>query len=127
MRNPLAPLALIALLPYACAPHQNGGSLAVAAFAKAMERPGAQVVDVRTPAEYAQGHLSGALALDWSGGELEQGMQGLDPARPVLLYCASGNRSAAAREFLIDQGFTDVHDLEGGIGAWSRAGRPMEH
>jgi rhodanese-related sulfurtransferase len=81
---------------------------------------------VRTPAEYAEGHIDGALNLDWTGGVLDQRMASLDKSKPVLLYCASGRRSAAAREAMTAAGFTDVKDLEGGITAWRNAGSPVK-
>lgn len=56
---------------------------------------------------------------------METSIGTLDKSKPVLLYCASGRRSAAAREYLIEQGFTDVVDLQGGIRAWTAAGKPL--
>ncbi len=86
----------------------------------------AQLIDVRSAGEFGSGHLAHALNLDWSSGELEANSTKLDKSRPVLLYCASGRRSAAANEYLRANGFTDVVDLEGGITAWRSAGLPLE-
>ncbi|MCB9183051.1 MAG: rhodanese-like domain-containing protein [Flavobacteriales bacterium] len=105
----------------ACGQSGTGGAIAPAAFKKAITAD-AQLIDVRTPAEFIGGHLPNARNLDWTSGQLESSMASLDKNAPVLLYCASGKRSAAAREALIKAGFTDVHDLDGGIRAWSASG-----
>lgn len=101
----------------ACGQSDSGGAMSPAEFKKAITSE-AQLVDVRTPAEYADGHLANAVNLDWLGGQLEEHMADIDKSAPVLLYCASGKRSAAAREAMLEAGFSDVHDLAGGIRAW---------
>lgn len=83
------------------------------------------LIDARTPAEYSSGHLANATNLDWNSGQLEAVSESLEELKPVLLYCASGRRSAAAREFLIRKGFKDVKDLDGGIQAWTAEGKPV--
>lgn len=92
---------------------------------QAQLKPGVQLIDARTPGEYAQGHLANAINLDWSAGALQERVSELDPKKPVLIYCASGRRSAAAAAFLKEKGFTNVTDMAGGIGAWQRAGMPV--
>lgn len=74
---------------------------------------GAQVVDVRTPAEFRSGHVPGSknIPLD----QLQTRSKELDPRKPVLLCCASGSRSAMAVSLLKRQGFTDVHNA----GSWT--------
>ncbi len=86
----------------------------------------AQLIDVRSADEFGSGHLAHAWNLDWSSGELEVRAGTLDKTRPVLLYCASGRRSAAANDHLRANGFTDVVDLDGGMNAWRSAGLPLE-
>ena len=128
MTNPfLVPVRLFPLLLFACtAPQPDGNSLDVSAFASRLAKNDAQLVDVRTAAEYASGHILGALNLDQTGGQLEERATELDKSTPVLLYCASGRRSAAARKYLMDQGFHDAVDLAGGIASWTAAGKPIE-
>ena len=72
-----------------------------------------QVVDVRTSGEFRGGHVPGSknIPLD----SLESRAGELDPARPVLLCCASGSRSAMAVSMLKGKGFTDVHNA----GPWT--------
>ncbi len=69
------------------------------------------VIDVRSPGEYAEGHLDGARLLDLTGGEFAAATPALDPAAGYLVYCRSGNRSAQAARLLTDAGFRDVTDL----------------
>ena len=86
---------------------------------------GAQLLDVRTKAEWDDGHLKGAeLVTVTEDGFMEKAKAALDPKKPVLVYCRSGNRSAKAAKQLRDAGFT-VHDMAGGIVAWKKAGKPV--
>lgn len=76
---------------------------------------GAQLVDVRTPGEYATGALPGASNLPVEA--IDQWMKHLDREKPVLLYCRSGARSGAARNFLHGLGFREAYNL-GAYAAW---------
>lgn len=114
--------ALLFILPMACAAPSGSTSADPRTFQKSIVGTGAQLIDVRTPAEFQSGHIAGARNLDWTGGQLEQHAGELDRSKPVLLYCASGRRSAAASTFLKQEGFTMVTDLDGGIHAWEAAG-----
>ncbi len=86
---------------------------------------GLVVLDVRTPDEFAAGHLAGAVNLDYSAAGFAGELGALDREVPYLLYCRTGNRSAQAREMMRDQGFAEVHEIEGGIVAWAEAGLPV--
>lgn len=86
----------------------------------------AVLLDVRTPAEYAAGHISGAQLIDWEDPSFSNKVAVLSKTTPYAIYCRSGNRSRAAREAMIAMGFTDVRDLSGGINAWRNAGYPVE-
>ena len=81
-----------------------------------------QVVDVRSPSETEAGTLPGAREIPLP--VLTESAVGLDPAKPVVVYCGSGYRSQVAASVLISQGFTDVSDLLGGFAAWTAAGLP---
>jgi rhodanese-related sulfurtransferase len=84
--------------------------------------PNLLVVDVRTSQEYAQGHLKGAMNIPLS--DLPVQIGGLDRNRPILVYCQTGVRSAQAATMLVNAGFTQVYDMEGGLTAWINAGYP---
>lgn len=83
------------------------------------------VIDVRTPAEYAEGHLEGAVLVDYNAPDFAERIAEFDPDADYVIYCRSGNRSAGARAVMAEQGFTDVVDVEGGIVAWNQAGLPI--
>lgn len=84
-----------------------------------------QLLDVRTAGEYKQMHLANALQADWTKSEeFAERVKYLDKSRPILIYCASGGRSGLAGQWLVQQGFNKVDNLEGGIIAWNQAGFP---
>ncbi|HEX2705394.1 MAG TPA: rhodanese-like domain-containing protein [Candidatus Lustribacter sp.] len=108
--------------PTASAAPTSGAELGAAEFAAALKRPGTTIVDVRTPAEYAEGHLPGAVNLDVSSPDFAAQLATLDPSAPYAVYCHSGNRSGVAVTAMVEQGFTDAYHLQGGLGAWQQAG-----
>ena len=85
----------------------------------------AQLVDVRTPEEYAEGHLRGAINIDWYADDFMTKAEALLlKDRPVLVYCRSGRRSASASAKLEEAGFK-VYNLLGGYLGWTDAGKPV--
>lgn len=76
---------------------------------------GAALVDVRTPAEFARGHVDGAVNIPVQ--ELEDRWEELDPKRPVVVYCQAGVRAARAQQILTGHGFERVLN-GGGINDW---------
>ena len=74
------------------------------------------IIDVRSPEEFAAGHLEGAINLDYEGGTLEAELGSLDQDADYSVYCQSGRRSALATTLMTEAGFTEVTDL-GGIDA----------
>lgn len=88
--------------------------------------PTVQLLDIRTPAEYAEGHLIGAVNINWRDADFSQQVQEqLDPSRPVLLYCQTSRRSAAAASWFSGNGYK-TYNLRGGIQAWSNAGKKID-
>lgn len=86
-----------------------------------------QLLDVRTPGEYAGGHIKGALLADWNNKEeFERRVGFVDKNKPVYIYCLAGGRSAAAAKKLRADGFTKVFELDGGTNAWKAANKPLE-
>lgn len=83
------------------------------------------VLDVRTPEEFAEAHLEGAILIDIYEPDFEARVAELDRDVPYLLYCRSGNRSQTARDIMDDLGFSDVSDIDGGISAWISDGYPV--
>lgn len=81
------------------------------------------LLDVRTPQEFADGHLDGAENVDYRGGEFAEEMKNWDKKKVYYLYCASGNRSSMAAQLLHDAGFEHVYNI-GGFNTLKEAGIP---
>ena len=88
---------------------------------------GMQLVDVRTPEEYATGHIPNAQNIDFLDAEFEMNIQSLDKSKPVIIYCQRGSRSAKCASKLIANGFVKVYDLDGGFAQWEYSGLEVEH
>jgi phage shock protein E len=99
-----------------------GATLDASAFAAALEVPGTVVLDVRTPEEFAAGHLPGAVNLDVQAPGFAAAVAALDPTVPYAVYCRSGNRSQVALDLMAESGVRGAYHLAGGIGAWQAAG-----
>ena len=99
-----------------------GSQLPLAEFAAALKRPGTTLLDVRTPAEFAEGHLPGAVNIDVQSPDFDARLAALPADATYAVYCRSGNRSAAAVERMTAAGFTRAYDLAGGIVDWQDAG-----
>ena len=95
-------------------------------FRKLLEEKGGILVDVRTPGEVARGHLADATFIDSNDPRFAQKLDLMQKSKPVLVYCASGRRSAAAAELMIEKGFAEVYNLSGGISAWNSAGYAID-
>jgi rhodanese-related sulfurtransferase len=121
------PLALGALL------------VAVAAVADPMLRPVSQqalldraaagdrdlvVLDVRSPEEFAAGHVPGAVNVPYD--QVAARLAEVPKDKDLVLYCRSGRRAAIAAEVLAQNGYTRLHHLEGDMPAWLAQGRPTE-
>ena len=77
-------------------------------FSQLIKKPGAQLIDVRTPREFSNGFISGAKNIDYNGDSFEKQMKKLDKNKPVLVYCAAGGRSENAAELLKECRFRGV-------------------
>lgn len=85
-----------------------------------------QIVDVRTPEEFAEGHIAGAVNVDWKNDDFENQIYKLDKNKPVFVYCMSGRRSAKAVSKMKILGFSNISEMFGGMEAW-RANNLPEH
>ncbi|HEY8398389.1 MAG TPA: rhodanese-like domain-containing protein [Flavihumibacter sp.] len=118
-------LCLAVLGFWGCALGQSGKQISAAELNKLIESDEKiQLVDVRTPEEFAEGKIQGAIRADWKNPkEFKSVTKELDKSRPVYAYCLAGVRSADAAAALRKQGFT-VIELTGGIKAWRKEGFP---
>ena len=99
-------------------PTTSGQLLNGSKFTSALAvHPEAVVIDVRTPGEYASGHMKGAINIDVQsaifGGEIAK----LDTSGTYFVYCHSGRRSAVATTMMRQKGFADIYELAGGASA----------
>ena len=116
-------LPLAGLLLMSCAPKNNGTypTVSVQDLKTAVDS-GAYVLDVRTPQEFAEGHIASAVNLPLDQAETRASEVPGD--RPVYVICRSGNRSAQASEILKKAG-KDVKNVGGGMNDWASAGYPV--
>jgi rhodanese-related sulfurtransferase len=77
---------------------------------------------VRTPEEWAQGIIKGAVKMNFYDADFSKQIETLDKTQPIYVYCKAGGRSGKTAKQLEKLGFTKVYDLDGGIGAWDEAG-----
>lgn len=95
-------------------------------FNKLLASNHVQLIDVRTPAEYQEGHIENAVNMNVNQEDFNANLSKLDKTKPVLVYCKSGKRSANAAEIMKKAGFTKIMDFEGGILAWEEAKLPIK-
>jgi phage shock protein E len=102
-----------------------GQHLAASDFSTAMKQPGTIVLDVRTPAEFSQGHVPAAQNIDIEAADFATKIAALDKNATYAVYCRSGNRSGTALQEMGTAGFTHLYDLADGIVAWQSMGGPI--
>jgi rhodanese-related sulfurtransferase len=83
------------------------------------------ILDIRTPDEFAGPRLEGAVNIDFYEPTFASEIAALDPDASYVVYCRSGSRSGQAMDLIRDLGFSDVHEIDGGIVAWAEAGLPV--
>ena len=116
-------ITLFAAMAVGCGGAQNKQAaittVGVEEFAEIMAQKDVRLIDVRTPKEYAEGHIMGAEMIDVKSADFAERIKGINGT--VAVYCRSGKRSMMAAEQLAKQGCT-VYNLDGGILAWQKAG-----
>jgi rhodanese-related sulfurtransferase len=111
-------------LPVTCADAELEPEVSVAEFVEEGGTEAVQVVDVREPNEWRTGHMPRAVLMPLD--DLDARCRELDPRRPVVTVCRSGQRSLDAAQQLRAAGFRDARSLAGGMIAWHEAGLPVE-
>lgn len=84
------------------------------------------IIDVRTPDEFAQGHIKGAVNINLFDRNFTEQFNNFDKSEPIFIYCRSGNRTSKASKQLAKLGFENIYDLQGGIINWARNNQPIE-
>ena len=106
---------------------QKKSTISVNEYEKATQSKSVQLVDVRRPEEFNDGHLKGAIQANWQDQpSFKEAVSKLDKNKPVYVYCKAGVRGDTAADWLTQNGFKEVVNLEGGIQSWTEAGKPLE-
>ena len=102
----------------------NSGE-ALALIQENKDNPRFLILDIRTPEEYAEERLAGAVNLDFYAETFRDSLSKLDMAGRYLVYCRSGARTRKAMEIMEELGFQEVYILAGGLNSWLAAGMPV--
>lgn len=82
------------------------------------------LIDVRTPEEFAQGHVANARNIDFRAPDFATKVQSLPHDKTLIVYCRSGNRSGQSMQVFSHFGYRNVKNVVGGISAWESVGMP---
>jgi len=93
-------------------------------FSAKTQEAGVVVLDVRTPGEFSQGHIQGAINIDVEASTFDSEIAKLDKTKTYAVYCHSGNRSGVATQAMAKDGFTHLFNLQNGISDWMAQGMP---
>jgi rhodanese-related sulfurtransferase len=124
MNNRFFSILTAAMFFLAC--NSSAQNIDANAFEQKINAGSVQVLDVRTAGEYNGSHLKNVMLADWTDkAQFTERTKYLDKNKTLLVYCASGGRSAQAAVWLKEQGFKEVVNLQGGITAWNAASKPV--
>ncbi|HIE74499.1 MAG TPA: rhodanese-like domain-containing protein [Flavobacteriales bacterium] len=125
MNKLFAAVSVVFILMSSCTIGQTKNDIELDEFEKKMASEKYLLVDVRTAEEFAEGHIKGAINIDYLAENFSIEIQELELESPVLLYCRSGNRSSKAMKTMKELGFKEVYNLEGGIKGWISENNPV--
>ena len=91
---------------------------------KLEQTPTLQIIDVRTPEEFQNGHIKNAMNLNINGREFEKQSETLDKSKPILVFCLSGGRSKKAVQYFEKNGFQEIYEMPGGMLEWRAENLP---
>lgn len=124
MKTPIIPAAVLALLFATAALAAEPVAPAQVAQQIQDKKAAPFVLDVRTPGEFAGGHVPGAYNIPVQ--MLDQRLSEVPKDRDVVVYCESGTRASKAESLLGERGYTRVRQMSGSMAAWREAKLPME-
>ena len=125
MKKITTAIVLASTLLAGCSSSSSATDLDSQAFANKISEPGVVILDVRTSAEFAAGHIEGAINIDVEGMQFESGIAELDKGATIAVYCQSGRRSGIASDKMSEAGFTSLFNLQTGIADWQANGFPV--
>jgi rhodanese-related sulfurtransferase len=88
--------------------------------------PNNTIVDIRTPYEFKQGYIKGAININYYSRNFTEKFVTFDKNKPIYIYCRSGSRTSSAARKLVKAGFQKVYNLRGGIINWARSNNQIE-
>lgn len=100
----------------------NNKLLSAQEFKILIDSADVHLIDVRTPMEFNQGHIKGAINIDFIANDFEEQLKELNPDKPIVIYCRTGRRSGLTTKMLLELGFEEIYDLKGGTINWERQG-----
>jgi len=125
MKKVIALIASVLFLAGCSSSASGVTNMNVSEFSQKITETGVVTLDVRTPGEFAEGHIEGAQLIDFQSGNFENEISSLDKNATYAVYCRSGNRSGQAVKVMHDAGFHNVYNLNGGVIDWANAGLPL--
>ncbi|MBS4041329.1 MAG: rhodanese-like domain-containing protein [Flavobacteriales bacterium] len=120
MKNLILPF--LAIFLFASCQSQSNPKIKVIApkeFKAQVVNKDVQLVDVRTPQEFQEGAIAHAKNINVNDAKFKENIAKLDKKKPVYIYCRSGGRSQTAAKIMVDLGFEQVIDLQGGYMNWN--------
>jgi rhodanese-related sulfurtransferase len=125
MNKLFAAVSVVFILISSCTIGQTTNDIEIDEFKRKIFSEKYVLVDVRTAEEFIDGHIEGALNIDYFSATFSDDISKVGFEIPVLLYCRSGNRSIKAMKIMNELGFKEVYNLEGGIKGWISENNPV--
>jgi rhodanese-related sulfurtransferase len=139
LREGLLPGIAVLAIVLLCSPYSQGQGLSDAGYnsavtllapAQAYELLSGRardlvILDIRTPGEFATGHIKGAINMDYRSGAFARDIGRLDRSRTYFVYCRTGRRTAGAIDIMTGLGFRRIMQVAGDIEGWKVAGLPL--
>ncbi|MDN6310382.1 MAG: rhodanese-like domain-containing protein [Flavobacteriaceae bacterium] len=100
---------------------ENHDILTPQEFCDKIESEDVQIIDVRTPKEYKNGHIKNSTLINFFDDDFKEQLSKLPKDEEILVYCRSGNRSGKAFKILEDLGYENISDLKGGMLLWEKS------
>ena len=125
MKKTLAAVLSAAFLLTGCSSSTSVTNLDAAGFAEQVTKADVITLDVRTPEEFMEGHIAGAINIDVEGSSFDSEIANLDKSKSYAVYCRSGRRSLIAVDKLSAAGFEKLSNLNTGINDWIANGLPL--
>ena len=127
-KSPVCVAALLGVLSLLQPDRACARDIDLAEALATIQKPNAdfRIIDVRTRAEYEQGHVPGAININIADPNFPAMLRELDKSAPVLVYCRTGRRSGIAVKIMDDMGFSNILHMKDGWIAWEKANMPVD-